>query len=172
MIPRPKAAEAARFYDPGRYVVGDSVGFLLNQLVLSMRRQITLAMGEHDLTAAQWMPLWKLRLNGPCAAQELAREMEVDAGAMTRLIDRLVAKGLVQRARSTADRRVITLSVTAAGKALADELPAVLAKVNNAYLGGFDRNEWEILKGLLRRMLANGQTLPTSCAPSTTRVKR
>lgn len=172
MTTRRGMAESADFYDAGRYAVGDSVGYLLHQLVLSMRRQITLAMAEHDLTAAQWYPLWKLHRDGPCGAQELSRDMEMDAGAMTRLIDRLVAKGLVGRARSSTDRRVTTLSVTPAGRAVAAGVPDVLAKVNNAYLRGFDRDEWETLKGLLRRMLANGQALPPSCAPSTTRVRK
>lgn len=144
-----------RFYDGRRYRAADSVGYLLHQLAQSMRRQVALGMAAHELTAAQWYPLWKLKRDGPSTSQELARDMDVDAGAMTRLIHRLVAKGLVQRERSRTDRRVVSLSLSAAGEALAGHVPAVLAAVNNTYLRGFSADEWHDLQALLRRMLAN-----------------
>jgi DNA-binding MarR family transcriptional regulator len=144
------------FYAGASYVAGDSVGYLLNQVVISMRRRIELAMTAHGLTAAQWYPLWKLKRDGPCTAQELARDMDLDAGAATRLVDRLAAKGLVQRHRDEADRRVVRLELTPAGQAVAAHVPQVLADVNNAYLHGFSRDEWQQLKALLRRMQANG----------------
>jgi DNA-binding MarR family transcriptional regulator len=156
MAPSSTARRAKRFYDGASYVAGDSVGYLLNQVMTSMRRQVEQAMTAHDLTAAQWYPLWKLMRDGACTAQELARDMDIDAGAMTRLIDRLAAKGLVQRLRCDTDRRRVMLTLTAAGEAVAGHVPQVLADVNNAYLRDFSRDEWQQLKDLLRRMLANG----------------
>jgi len=156
MVSSAKPRRTPAFYAGANYVAGDSVGYLLNQVVISMRRQIEQAMTAHDLTAAQWYPLWKLMRDGPGTAQELARDMDIDAGAMTRLIDRLAAKGLVERLRSSTDRRVVTLTLTAAGEAVAAHIPQVLAEVNNAYLQGFSRDEWQQLKLLLRRMLDSG----------------
>lgn len=157
----------ARFYNGRNYVAGDSVGFLLHQVVTSMRRQIEARMAAHDLTAAQWVPLWKLQRDGPCSAQDLARDIDSDAGATTRLIDRLVAKGLVARNRSSSDRRVVMLDLTVAGTAVAAEVPQVLAEINNAYLSGFSRDEWQLLQQLLRRLLASGRALGE--APAATR---
>ena len=85
------------FYAGHDYVAGDSVGYLLHQVVTSMRRHIEQAMAVHDLTAAQWLPLWQLARDGACSAQQLARDVDIDAGAATRLVGRLVAKGLVER---------------------------------------------------------------------------
>jgi DNA-binding MarR family transcriptional regulator len=161
-----------RFYDGRSYVAADSVGYLLHQLVTSMRRQVELAMTAHGLTAAQWYPLWKLERDGPCSAQELARDMDIDAGATTRLIDRLAAKGLVERARSAADRRVVKLSLTPSGRAVAACVPQVLADVNNAYLQDFGRDEWQLLKQLLRRMLDRGQVLGGMTAAALPAVKK
>ena len=152
----------AAFYEGPNYVASDSVGYLLNQVVMSMRRQIEQAMTAHGLTAAQWFPLWKLKRDGPGTAQELAREMDIDAGAMTRLIDRLAAKGLVERLRSHADRRRVVLTLTPAGHAVAAFVPQVLADVNNAYLDGFSHDEWQTLVQLLRRMLASGPARPAA----------
>ena len=152
----PKPRRARPFYDGASYEAGDSVGYLLNQVMTSMRRQVEQAMTAHDLTAAQWYPLWKLKRDGPGTAQELARDMDIDAGAMTRLIDRLAAKGLVRRLRCDTDRRRVWLELTPAGQAVAGHVPQVLADVNNAYLRDFSRDEWQQLKALLRRMLASG----------------
>ena len=148
-----------RFYDGRRYVAGDSVGYLLNQVVLSMRRTIEQRMSVHGLTAAQWYPLWRLKLGHAGTARELARDTDIDAGAMTRLIDRLVQKGLVERSRSVTDRRALVLRLTPAGEAVAAEVPKVLAQVNNDYLRGFDSDEWQRLQALLRCMLDNGRVL-------------
>jgi DNA-binding MarR family transcriptional regulator len=160
MARKPRATPSTRFYDGRRHVVGESVGYLLNQVVLSMRRQVAQRMAVHELTAAQWHPLWKLKRDGPSTAQEMAREMDIDAGAMTRLIDRMVAKGLVERTRSSSDRRVVTLALSDDGDAVARRVPAVLAGVNNDYLRGFSNEEWETLKQLLRKMLANAPATP------------
>jgi DNA-binding MarR family transcriptional regulator len=143
-------------------VVGDSVGYLMHQVVLSMRRQIEQAMLAHDLTAAQWLPLWKLKRDGPCTSQELARNIDMDAGAMTRLVDRLVAKGLVLRERSLADRRVVRLSLSAEGDAVTARVPQVLAQVNATYLQGVGESEQDTLKRLLRAMLANAPSAVTA----------
>lgn len=172
MNPPPVSRRAARFYDGRNYVAADSVGYLLHQVVTSMRRQIEQAMTAHDLTAAQWYPLWKLQRGGPCSAQDLARDMDSDAGATTRLIDRLVAKGLVQRTRSSADRRVVMLGLSAAGTTVAAQVPQVLALVNNAYLRGFSHDEWQLLQQLLGRMRANGLAQADAQAASTRRMKR
>lgn len=156
MASRPAAPRRRAFYAGHNYVAGDSVGYLLHQVVTSMRRHIEQAMAAHELTAAQWLPLWKLARDGACTAQQLAREVDIDAGAATRLVDRLVAKGLVERQRAPGDRRVVMLQLTPAGQAVAAQVPRVLAEVNNTYLRGFSHDEWQQLKALLRRMLEQG----------------
>ena len=78
---------------------------------------------------------------------------------MTRSIDRLVAKGLVQRERSLADRRVIHIVLTDEGRRAAEQVPPVLADVLNAHLHGFSHAEWQQLLQFLNRILANGEAL-------------
>jgi DNA-binding MarR family transcriptional regulator len=122
-------------------------------------------MSEHGLTDAQWKPLWMLKTGRATTAIELAREIDVDAGAVTRMVDRLEAKGLVERVRSESDRRVVHLRLTAAGEAVVKKVPFVLASVNNDFLRGFSESEWKQLRRLLERMTANGaalQKLPQS----------
>ena len=152
------------FYDGARYVVSESIGHQLVNLMTMMRREVELRMVEHGLTDAQWKPLWMLQTGRATTAIELAREMDVDAGAITRMVDRLEAKGLIQRARSEFDRRVVQLVLTPAGAATAAQIPHVMASVNNDFLRGFSESEWKQMSKLIERMAANGTALQTAGA--------
>jgi DNA-binding MarR family transcriptional regulator len=158
MAPTPKPCP---LYDGRNYQLADSVAHQLINVMLQMRREVDRRMAEHDLTDAQWKPLWMLKIGRASNAIELAREMDIDAGAVTRMLDRLEAKGLLERARSEADRRVVHLRLTAAGEAVAKKVPFVLAAVNNDFLRGFSEAEWKQLRRLLARMGDNGAALQT-----------
>ena len=154
-----KKLRCPAFYQGDCYVMAESMGHLLFQLMLSMRREIETRMAEHGLTDAQWKPLLMLKLGRAGTALELAREMCVDAGAMTRMLDRLESKRLIERVRSETDRRVVHLQLTAEGESVVEHVPHVLAAVNNDFLRGFNKQEWAQLKELLQRMLVNGQAM-------------
>jgi DNA-binding MarR family transcriptional regulator len=65
----------------------------------------------------------------------------------------------VTRERSSEDRRVVNIVLTKEGRQAAREIPAVLCKVQNAFLQGLSVAEWQQLKDLLARVLANGLAL-------------
>jgi DNA-binding MarR family transcriptional regulator len=157
--PPTRAPRPARFYRPDRYSADESVGHLMRQVLNGMAQATESRLEPHGLTNAQWMPLFKLRLGAAETVAELARECRADAGAMTRMLDRLEAKGLCRRVRSTADRRVVRIQLTADGEQAADKVPPAIAEVLNGYLAGFTRDEWTQLKSLLRRMLANSDAV-------------
>jgi len=151
--------DAPTFYDPANYRPEDSVGYLMRLILSSMAHGIDTQLAGSDLTNAQWLPMLKLHLGHASTVAELARACNLDAGAMTRMLDRLEAKGLVRRERSQQDRRVIKLELTDSGRAVSQHVPAVLAEVLNAHLAGFAESEWLMLNDLLQRMLANGEAL-------------
>jgi DNA-binding MarR family transcriptional regulator len=151
-------------YDGNRYEVGDSIGYQLFGLSTMMRRAVETRMAEYDLTDAQWKPLWLLKAAHASTPNELARFMDIDAGAITRMLDRLEAKGLIERLRSDEDRRVVNLRLTKAGEAAAEKVPHVLAAVNNDFLRGFSEAEWKQLRKLLARLSANGAALQAEAA--------
>ncbi len=154
-----RAAPPADFYQADSYCAEESVGYLMKRIMQSVVQQIDKRLDTHGLTSAQWGPLLRLRSNGPSPVADLARWMQLDAGAMTRLLDRLEKKGLCKRVRSTADRRVVEVELTPKGTAAIAEVPHVLATVMNAHLAGFSKTEWQALKGYLRRMLESGEAL-------------
>jgi len=152
-------ARPCPLHDGDCYDVATSVGHQLVHLMTMMRREVELRMAAHGLTDAQWKPLWALKSGRAGNAIEMAREMGIDAGAITRLLDRLEAKGLVERVRSESDRRVVHLRLTDAGENVAARIPHVLASVNNDFLQGFSEAEWKQLRKLIGQMTANGNAL-------------
>lgn len=147
----------ADFYAPGSYNPSDSVGYLMRRILSAVASAVERELEPTGLTHAQWVPLFKLAMQPGATVAELARLCELDAGAMTRLLDRMEAKGLCQRERSSEDRRVVRLALTEHGRAVADQIPVALSRVQNAYLAGFSREEWLLLKGFLARILDNAQ---------------
>lgn len=155
----------ADFYVASSYCAEESVGYLMKRIMVSIVAQADKRLDVHSLTSAQWGPLMRLRTTGGSTVAELARWLNVDAGAMTRLLDRLEKKGLCKRVRSTEDRRVVQIELTPDGEAAIREVPAVLADVLNAHLAGFSREEWMALKGYLQRMCDTGDALrEAACA--------
>ena len=154
-LPRPQAC----FYRPSAYAIYDSVGFLMKHVMMSIVGQADKRLGEHGLTNSQWGPLMRLRMSGESTVAELARWLQIDAGATTRLLDRLEKKGLCRRIRSTADRRVVRVAITPDGEAAIAEVPTVLSAIMNEHLVGFSEAEWRLLLSFLQRMLRNGEVL-------------
>jgi len=154
----PKPSAPTQFYDAARLSPEDSVGYLMRKVMSSIRTQADAQLSTHDMTYAQWLPLFKLSLcQSAITVASLARDLETDPASMTRVLDRLEAKGLVARERSTTDRRVVQLALTPEGQAVAAQVPPVLADVLNGHLSDFTPEEWQQLLHFLRRMLANGE---------------
>lgn len=158
----PRTPPPAKFYDGQNYTPEQSVGYLLKRVLLSIVYQADKRLGTHDLTSAQWGPMLNLRMRGPTTVAELARLAPIDAGAMTRLLDRLEKKGLCKRVRSTEDRRVVMVELTPQGEVAIQKVPEVLADVMNMHLSGFSKAEFTALKDLLSRMVETGDALRDS----------
>lgn len=156
--PQPAPAPAA-FYCAQGYCPEESVGYLMRQILNMVAHEVEHQLAHTDLTNAQWIPLFKLYTKSASTVAELARECRLDTGATTRLLDRLEAKGLCRRERSEADRRVVHIALTDAGTKAARQIPQALSGVQNAHLAGFSTEEFETLKGYLRRILANAQAI-------------
>ena len=154
------------FYCPNDYQPNDSVGYLMRRIISLMAHGVERELEPTGLTNAQWVPLLKLRMGLAFTVAELARECDLDAGSMTRLLDRLEAKSLLRRSRSVDDRRVVNLELTDAGRAAAEGIPGVMCSIQNQLLTGFSLEEWQALQGYLRRMLETAQRIqnPTDSA--------
>lgn len=155
-----------QFYRAENYRPEESVGYLMRTILNHVSQMIEAQLAHTGLTSAQWIPMFKLYMGHAATAAELARSCNLDAGATTRMLDRMEAKGLCERKRSEEDRRVVQLALTEAGTAAAAGIPAILSSVQNAYLAGFSQEEFETLKSMLRRIVDNAQALNSEASPT------
>ena len=160
----PMIGALVSFYSAERYNPEESVGYMMRRILSIVASAVERELEPSGLTNAQWVPLFKLYVKQGATVAELARECELDAGSMTRLLDRLEAKGLCRRVRSSEDRRVVNLELTPEGTAVAQQIPAVLSRVQNEHLAGFTMEEWTLLKSFLRRILDNATQMQMQCA--------
>lgn len=145
---------------PPVYELEQSIGYLLRRTLATMTAEVERRMEPLGLTEAQWRPLLRLYLASEGVnVAALARICILDAGAMTRMLDRLESKGLCRRVRSQEDRRVVQLELTPEGRAAAVKVPGVLLDLQEAALEGFSADEVGQLRSLLGRLLANLEVL-------------
>jgi DNA-binding MarR family transcriptional regulator len=79
----------------------------------------TLAQVEPPVSMPQWRVL-VLAADGDCHVSTIAQDLAVHPSNATRIVDRLVAAGLVERRRDEADRRQVRVALTAEGQTLYD----------------------------------------------------
>jgi DNA-binding MarR family transcriptional regulator len=138
------------------------VGRLLKLVFLSMLRNVDARMQPLELTAMQWEPLLLLALGRADTVAALARECQMDCGAMTRMLDRLEQKQLLLRSRNDVDRRVVNLSLTEKGRESAAGIPALVREELQRHLKGFSTQDQQQLIVLLTRMLENVGAAPAT----------
>lgn len=147
------------FYHADSVRPENSVGYTINRLAHALALELDRRMSAIGLTDAQWKPLLLLRQGTCITAADIARLACHDTGAVTRVLDRLEAKGLVQRIRSESDRRVIKLELTPEGEKISAEVPVILSELLNQMLTGFSAEEFALVSALLKRMLGNIQSI-------------
>lgn len=98
---------------------------LLTDVARLIRTQADRRARAHGMTRAQWIILVRLRRHGGLTQRELAEILEVEPITVGRLIDRLAARGLVERRADPADRRCWRLHLTLAADPVLAEIDQV-----------------------------------------------
>jgi len=131
----------------------ESIGFFLNKARNILIVELDAALKHLDISGQQMGILMSLTLGLATTPFELSKLLGIDTGLMTRMLDKLEAKELLQRSRSLEDRRVVNLALTEKGEKVAAQIPEVAPDVLNAHLKNFSKAEFEELRRLLRKFL-------------------
>ncbi|EQD36685.1 MarR family transcriptional regulator, partial [mine drainage metagenome] len=131
----------ANIYDVDTYEPRESIGYLMTrvkvEILAALDRELIADpyLSSLGVTAAQFVVIVRLvGSESKKSASDLCKELSYDAGAMTRMIDRLENKGLVSRARCLKDRRLIYLELTEAGQEAYPKMVEVSVRVLNRFL--------------------------------------
>jgi DNA-binding MarR family transcriptional regulator len=133
----------------------------LHQIAVAIFLQETEA---HGLTPVQYGALSKVGLTPGVDQRTLARSIGLDTSTIAGVVDRLEARGLMQRQASPQDRRVRLLSLTAAGHALLRAVEPEMLKAQQRILQPLPATERNEFMRMLRKLVAANNEL--SRAPS------
>ena len=135
---------------------GSALGLLFRQARDAMwaRMEQELADAGHDLTFSQFITIKKLA-TGTASVTDLARAADLNPGAMTRLLDKLEARGQLVRVADPADRRALHIHLTEAGVAMWRDIDQCGQRVRERALRGMDEATRTQLTRLLEQVRDN-----------------
>ncbi len=156
------SASLGDVYEIETYQPRKGVAHLLSRVRAEMLDALDRALlADHELakleiSAAQFIVIATLALADTAkSSSDLCKGISYDAGAMTRMIDRLEGKGLIYRNRRPDDRRVVYIELTEEGRRAFPRMKVISMGVVNQFLRGFSQTEARQLEGFLSRMLEN-----------------
>jgi DNA-binding MarR family transcriptional regulator len=148
-------------YDSATYEPRKGIGHLLHrvrtEILAAVDRELAAdeQLAAMEVTSAQFIILATLSMGLAKSASDLCKGISYDAGAMTRMIDRLEEKDLLRRSRDPGDRRLVNLELTEKGNAALPRMRDSSMRVLNRFLQGFTKAEARQLEAFLTRMLEN-----------------
>lgn len=145
-------------FDLDTYQIEESIGYLLARSRAMLVKSSDETLAKYGITHAQGAIILMLSTGKYSTAADLARETYTDAASTKRMIDRLVARNLIQREACVHDRRLMKLKLTDDGIALSAQIPKAFCGVLNKHFSDFSAEEIGFLKSMLRRLLASNST--------------
>lgn len=129
--------------------------------ILRALRRITRAIDIHSrklattfgLTGPQLVCLRALGQVEHMTPSGLAKEVALSQGTVTGIVDRLAARQLVNRERNAPDRRLVTVTITDAGRALIDQAPSPLQEQFTERLAGLSGAEQDRIRDTLEMIV-------------------
>ena len=118
----------------------------------TMQRHLMAHLCKYDLTTAQYDVLAQLSQKPGITQQALAEDLIVTKANITGIIDRMSARGLVERRCDPDDRRSNLLYLTAEGERLANEAVPAFGEFVREHMSGISSGQMSSLREILRAL--------------------
>ena len=163
---RPQSDAPAAHPEAHQVELDDATAAALRLWVIMSRAHTAVAahaaadVQRHGLTLAEFGIIEALYHRGPMLLGEVQKRILVSSGGITFLVDRLAAKGLVERRSCETDRRARYAALTPKGTALVAEIFPSHAATVKAAMEGISPDEQERVADLLRDMGRRAAAMP------------
>ncbi len=135
--------------------LAEGVVSLVNAFVKGVERQIA----PLGLTNMEFALLKTFLEKNEWTVTGLAEVLPADAPRISRVVTRMVERGLLRRRRRTDDRRVVELRLTRDGQELIADLHQRVSEHEEKLLAGVSAEEKETLQAVTAKVLANHAAL-------------
>ena len=126
--------------------------FLLHDVARLLRVDADKRARAHDMTRAQWGILIWLERQPGISQKELSELLEVEPITVARLIDRLEARGMVERRPDPRDRRIWRLHLQPPARPVLHDIARQRAEITRMVTAGVDEDTVDTMIGALLRM--------------------
>jgi DNA-binding MarR family transcriptional regulator len=130
------------------------LGYWLRYVSNHVSHSFARKLAAGDVTVAEWALMRMVYSNDHSAPSALADAMGMTRGAITKLADRLLAKGLLVRTANPQDGRAQTLALTASARALVPKLAALADQNDAEFFDHLTARERAALERILKEIVA------------------
>lgn len=123
--------------------------FVSNHVSGSFREKIQTL----DVTVAEWVVLRTLYKKSACTLNHLSEDIGVDAGAISRLIDKMIKKKLVTRKTASADRRSVSIELTENGNSLVPKIASIADKNDSHFFSSLPKTDQDHLRRIMKNLV-------------------
>jgi DNA-binding MarR family transcriptional regulator len=123
--------------------------FVSNHVSYAFQRAIE----SEGVSVAEWVVLRALYDEEAAVPSQMAEQLGMTRGAISKLIDRLSAKSLVLRTPSTRDRRSQTVALTSAGRELVPILAGLADENDRTFFATLSAEEHQALLGMMKNLV-------------------
>ncbi len=137
-----------------------TTGFLMFRTARGMKKMLDSRLSEFNVTSSQASVLNTLSNFDGLPLSDVGKSVHLDKPAITGLADRMENDGLVERRRTSSDRRIIQLFLTEKGKSLFNKIEDIIVDVDQHLVMDFSEKEIDTLHEMLQRIWdqSNGQS--------------
>lgn len=146
--------------DRSRSPCAEGSGFQLDEQIAHLLRRAhqrasSLFQGQlaqYELTPAQYFALTRLREKRRLSQNQLGRETAMDPATIQGVVQRLAARGFIDRKPDPLDRRRMVLELTDSGRKLSEGLIEAASRVNHEVLSPLQKEEQDAFIRLLGKL--------------------
>ncbi|GAB1259987.1 MarR family transcriptional regulator [Aurantivibrio plasticivorans] len=135
------------------FVLHNSYAFWISRLANTLQDQFNQRLKPLDVTWPQWMVLNVLDQGTAKTPASIAEQIGIDRSAVTRLLDRLENKQLIERLHDKLDRRSVIIKMTTQGAKLIEELNELAQEHQDHFLSALPNTEHRSFKGNIQKLL-------------------
>ncbi len=133
--------------------LNDHTGYLLRMASNAVSHEFARKVAEEAVTVAEWSLMRMLYDTKGVAPNLLAEKMGMTKGAVSKLAERLLAKGLIERSDSQDDKRSHMLSLTARGRTKTPVLAAIADRNDSDFFAVLTPDEQGQFRNILQKLI-------------------
>jgi DNA-binding MarR family transcriptional regulator len=132
----------------------DHLGYWLRKLSNQVSSAFAQRLDRYNVSVANWVVLRVLLENEPLALKDIVSRVGVDQGALSRMVERMVDRGLVVRKESPNSRREVAISLSEEGRKLVPKLAQEADENDRAFFHYLSKEQRKEMLSSIETLLA------------------